>query len=510
MGTANIAADWDGTRTVFGRFEYADSGIKLMRASLRELLRILMKYRASGKVALLSCAGLLLVSTESGRAQALAAQGAIDLKGNLIATDSYDSSAPDYPGYWTNSIRKAGGDVVTASTITNLAIGNAHIAGHVATGPGGGYTVQANGSVGDLAWVDAGTPGVEPGWFADDINVVFKDVVIPDVAWWNPGARDLGGPGVAPDGLTYAHVFTTAASGSYFTLSDSGDIYVGTNVMVTVKVVNSVGKFAPNNIFVAGAGANAGKFVAYVDCTNFAMGAGAFAQSRIPANLVLLGTSNCTSATYKGNGDFAGLIYAPSADFQLAGGGSGILDFLGGSITKTVQLNGHYHFHFDEALDHLNVPMLLFSTGPQNRAAVVGQDTSLSASALGARPLSYQWLFGGSVIPGATNSVLVLTNIQSANAGLYEAVITNISGSVTSQVQLAVYDSATPTLQVPALSNGLYQVAVAGVPGFNYAIEASTNLADWIRITTNASPYVFSDTNTVLWPQRFYRAVYIP
>jgi hypothetical protein len=56
----------------------------------------------------------------------------------------------------------------------------------------------------------------------------------------------------------------------------------------------------------------------------------------------------------------------------------------------------------------------------------------------------------------------------------------------------------------------LFQIAVAGVPDFNYAIEASTNLADWIRITTNASPYVFSDTNTVLWPQRFYRAVYIP
>jgi len=89
-------------------------------------------------VAVLGCVGVLLAFNERSRGEALVAQGAINLKGTYLFTDSYDSSAPDYPGYWTNSIMKAGGDVVTDGTVLGVAnIGNATIAGHVRTGPGG-------------------------------------------------------------------------------------------------------------------------------------------------------------------------------------------------------------------------------------------------------------------------------------------------------------------------------------------------------------------------------------
>lgn len=463
--------------------------------------------------ALLACAGLVLALTQSSRAQALAARGNIDLKGNNLASDSFDSSAPDYPGYWTNSIRKANGDVVSISEVTNssLNLGNANIAGHIETGPTGTLFFNANSSVGDLAWVDAATPGIEPGYYANEFNFSFPDVMLPSVGWLPAAGSGTGGGGTAPDGLTYSHIFTSAASGGYFTLSDSGDIYVDTNVTITIKVLNSTGTFAPNNIFVAGTGILSGKLVAYVDCTNCILGTTDKPQSGLAQNLVFLGTTNCVSMAYKGNGDFAGLIYAPSADFQLAGGGSGIIDFIGSSVTRTIQMNGHYHVHFDEALYHLNLPMLLFPTARENRVAVVGQNITLNASALGAHPLSYQWQFGGSNIPEGTHSSLSLTNIQLANAGLYEAVITNISGSVTSDVWLAVYDSPTPTLHSPALStNNSFQVAVAGVPNFKYALEISSNLADWTPITTNAAPYLFSDTNAALSPQQFYRALYIP
>jgi hypothetical protein len=70
--------------------------------------------------------------------------------------------------------------------------------------------------------------------------------------------------------------------------------------------------------------------------------------------MVFLGTPNCTSLKYSGNGDFTGAMYFPEADFQLSGGGSGITDFIGSSVTRTVQMNGHYHFHFDEALKKWN------------------------------------------------------------------------------------------------------------------------------------------------------------
>ena len=59
----------------------------------------------------------------------MASLGSIDLKGNGIATDSFDSADPNYStnGFYTTLRRKAGGDVVTNNTFTNsvLNVGNA-------------------------------------------------------------------------------------------------------------------------------------------------------------------------------------------------------------------------------------------------------------------------------------------------------------------------------------------------------------------------------------------------
>jgi hypothetical protein len=297
---------------------------------------------------------LVGAKTEQYFNAAMAALGSIDLKGNGIKTDSFDSSATNWPGYWTNTLRRANGDVVTDDTVTNstLTINNANVAGHVKTGPTGSISIGPNGSVGDLPWVDANTVGIKPGWSANDLNVIFKDVTIPNV-FFNPptpGVPGMGGSGTAPDGKSYAHVFTSVASGGFFVINDSGDTYVGTNTLITIKVPNSVGTYAPNNLYVAGTGANSGKFVAYIDCANVTLGTSDQPQSMIAGNMVFMGTPNCTALSYKGNGDFTGAMYMPEADFSLAGGGSGVVDFRGSAVTHTVQMNGHYNFHYDEAL----------------------------------------------------------------------------------------------------------------------------------------------------------------
>ena len=296
----------------------------------------------------------------------MAALGAIDLKGNGIATDSFDSSDPNYstngfynlpglpsPPPW----RKAGGDVVTDNTITNsvLNVGNADIAGHINTGPNGSIAIGPNGSVGDLAWVSSSF-GIELGWSGNDLNVVFKDVVLPAVFWSPATGNRIGAAGTAPNGIYYDHIFTSPGDNSTspgnYRINDSGDIYVGTNVSVRLNITAST--FNPNNIYVAGVTtAEAGKMVGYLNGPpgqSATLGTSDMTQSGKAANLAFLGTTNCTSIAYKGNGDFTGVIYAPQADFQLAGGGSGVIDFIGSSVTKTVQMNGHYNFHYDESL----------------------------------------------------------------------------------------------------------------------------------------------------------------
>jgi len=136
----------------------------------------------------------------------------------------------------------------------------------------------------------------------------------------------------------------------YYQVADDKTIYVGTNV--TVKLLVTV-DFAPNYIRVAGDGTTAGQLWVYMTGGSATLGTDDMTESGLAKNMRFYGLPSCTDISYKGNGDFTGLIYAPSADFHLAGGGSSDVDFIGSSVTKVVQMNGHYHFHYDESLKNL-------------------------------------------------------------------------------------------------------------------------------------------------------------
>jgi alpha-tubulin suppressor-like RCC1 family protein len=64
--------------------------------------------------------------------------------------------------------------------------------------------------------------------------------------------------------------------------------------------------------------------------------------------------------------------------------------------------------------------------------------TRLQVSAFGAGTLTYQWLFNGSSVVGATNSVLILTNVQTNQAGVYSVVVANSLGAATNSTTLSV------------------------------------------------------------------------
>jgi len=116
--------------------------------------------------------------------KAMAAKGTIDLKGNMITVDSFDSkiAGKNIGGQYDPSVKGDKGDIATNSKlIDSLNTGNADIYGHVATGPGGSSTNLPNSSIGDLAWHSAGKSGLEPGFFKDDMNVQFPDVQEPFV-----------------------------------------------------------------------------------------------------------------------------------------------------------------------------------------------------------------------------------------------------------------------------------------------------------------------------------------
>jgi hypothetical protein len=84
------------------------------------------------------------------------------------------------------------------------------------------------------------------------------------------------------------------------------------------------------------------------------------------------------------------------------------------------------------AINCFGVPVITIQ--PISQAANSGSNVTFKVSATGTPPLYFQWLLNQQPVSNATNTVLTLTNIQAALAGLYAAVVTNISGVATSQL----------------------------------------------------------------------------
>ena len=103
---------------------------------------------------------------------------------------------------------------------------------------------------------------------------------------------------------------------------------------------------------------------------------------------------------------------------------------------------------------------------------LAGATTAFSVVVGGAPPLGYQWAFNGTNIAGATNSFLVLTNVQATNTGNYLVTVTNAVGSATGEpvglVILPTILSPPQNLTVPEGSNAIFTVWATGTPPLSY------------------------------------------
>ncbi len=61
-----------------------------------------------------------------------------------------------------------------------------------------------------------------------------------------------------------------------------------------------------------------------------------------------------------------------------------------------------------------------------------------------------------------------------------------------------------------ASSGGAFSFYVTKVLGYQYVIQASTNMVNWVSLVTNTAPFSFSDANAIHFNRRFYRTVYLP
>ena len=78
------------------------------------------------------------------------------------------------------------------------------------------------------------------------------------------------------------------------------------------------------------------------------------------------------------------------------------------------------------------VPSIIIQ--PSNTTVMPGGVVTLSTAAFGSLPISFQWTFGGTNIPNATNANFSLNDVQVANSGKYRVIVTNNYGSITSSI----------------------------------------------------------------------------
>jgi hypothetical protein len=265
-------------------------------------------------------------------AVAMAAISTIDMNGNGITTDSFDSFDPNhsvnglYP-YGQISMVKSNGDVCTLATIIDsISVGNANINGMAKTGPNG--------------TVEVGPSGYVSGGVDDDFNVKFPDVTLPSGTWIPVSTIPI-----TIDGISYPNKIVS--NGDYLLTGLSSSLYIASNVTCRIRISGNVNLTGNDEIKID----NGASVKLYMQGSSFKVSGNGFVNDNgNAASLYYFGLPSNSAIVFGGNGGFVGAIYAPQAAFSLGGGGNDKKDFIGASVTKSVKMNGHFNFHYDEYL----------------------------------------------------------------------------------------------------------------------------------------------------------------
>jgi hypothetical protein len=283
---------------------------------------------------------------------AMAARLGIDLNGQNVRTDSFDSGDPLYNdgfGHYTNvpGKWKAGGDIVCNDTITNFNnIGNANIFGKVSTGPYGTPEIGPVGMIGDEAWQSdpANSGKIQPGWATTNTGVHFPSAVLP-IASWIAVSRQ---PFTDTNGIVWDYYFNGTGTNHNYAIFPGGDfkgqIYIEGTVRVLVQTPSKINLSGADRIQLA----DNAKLELYADCATASLGGSGVLNAGVASQFYFFGTDRNTRLLYGGNAAFTGVLYAPNAALTIGGGGGIQIDFSGSIVARSIKLNGNFTFHFDE------------------------------------------------------------------------------------------------------------------------------------------------------------------
>ena len=154
--------------------------------------------------------------------------------------------------------------------------------------------------------------------------------------------------------------------------------------------------------------------------------------------------------------------------------------------STSTQQSGAYYFTVTNQYGSATSPVIAVSEAPAmlsqplGQSILLGSNVTFAATATGDATLGYQWYFNGAPLAdggrvfGSTTANLGIANVQTNDAGSYQLVVTNNSGSVTSAVAsltvlVPAFITVQPTNQTVILSSNVTFSASAGGTGpFGY------------------------------------------
>jgi len=278
----------------------------------------------------------------------MAAAGKIDLNGNNVIFDSFDSADPTHStnGSYDSSKAKDNCDIGSLVGITNSGnLGSLKIFGSAFVGTGGTIALATGGSIGSAQWHSSGISGVEPDHSHSDFVLSFPPAKVPFARGPYFTAPDFSGS-TNIGGITYAQIYDT---GNY--KIDTWDLRnANRNVLIRGQVqiwlLNGFNTLTSSVNLAPGA-----KLTLYVGGPCVIGGNSGMNNHGDATKLMFYGLAGCSAISFGGNSAFTGCVYAPSANLSMNGGANNTTyDFRGAIVAGSVFLNGQLNLHFDENL----------------------------------------------------------------------------------------------------------------------------------------------------------------
>ncbi|HEY3915250.1 MAG TPA: immunoglobulin domain-containing protein [Verrucomicrobiae bacterium] len=155
-------------------------------------------------------------------------------------------------------------------------------------------------------------------------------------------------------------------------------------------------------------------------------------------------------------------------------------------------------------------------TNPVAHMVTNGAKVTLTVSAIGTGPLTYQWLLDGVPIPGQTKTNLVITGVSTNNIGEYSVAINSAVSDITSTNVPLTLVLSTNAPQIQSITHSASSITFTFTSAANesFQIQVKNNLAQsiWVDLGSpiTATNSTVSVSEAITNSHQFYRVLLLP